>query len=295
MVKPLKHNSPVILDFDQSIGHVEGATNIPMSEWQEAIRFGCSLETFRSLQKSLDKALPEQYGTVLTGSGDYHHLTWLLVEKLKHLGPFQVVLFDNHPDNMRFPMGIHCGSWVRKVALLPYVSHVHVLGVTSQDISFSSAWEQYWLPLLKGKVSYWCMDVNVSWSNWFGLGKAFHRFENPDQLIEQFIATQLQDSNPSYLTIDKDVLSPDVVSTNWDQGRMLESHLVKVIDALKGNIIGSDITGDVSNWQYKTWWKRKLSMLDGQNEITSSDLALWQKKQQALNSRLLNALAQNSR
>ncbi len=289
----MNNSPPVILNFDDSLGAVSGATELALADWQEAIRFGCSLTTFKKLTDLLQQKMPADYGTVLTGSGDFHHLTWPLVEQRKTRGPFQVVLFDNHPDNMRFPFGIHCGSWVRKVALLPYVTHVHVLGVTSQDISFSSAWQQYWLPLLKGKVTYWCMDVDVRWASMFGLQKAFRRFDNPDELIESFIASQ--PLVPTYLTIDKDVLSPEAVNTNWDQGRMLERHLGKVIEALQGHIIGSDITGDVSAWQYQTWWKKQLSALDGQTDIPPAQLQQWQQAQQALNERLIKLIAENSR
>ena len=224
--------TPVILNFDGSQGAIAGATELLLSDWQEAIRFGCSLATLQKLAVVLQQRLPAEYGTVLTGSGDFHHLSWPLVERCQARGPFQVVLFDNHPDNMRFPFGIHCGSWVRKVALLPCVSHVHVLGVTSQDIALASAWQQYWLPLLQGKLTYWCMDVDVRWAAWFGLEKAFRRFENPDELIASFISSQC--AMPTYLTIDKDVLSAEAVNTNWDQGRLLERHLCAVIDELQG-------------------------------------------------------------
>jgi hypothetical protein len=285
--------TPVILNFDGSQGAIAGATELLLGDWQEAIRFGCSLATMRKLAVLLQQRLPAEYGTVLTGSGDFHHLTWPLVERCQARGPFQVVLFDNHPDNMRFPFGIHCGSWVRKVALLPYVNHVHVLGVTSPDIALASAWQQYWWPLLQGKVTYWCMDVDVRWAKWCGLGAAFRRFADPDALIAGFISSQ--PPQPTYLTIDKDVLSAEAVNTNWDQGRMLERHLCAVIDALNGNIIGSDITGDISAWQYSTWWKQRLSAMDGQSAIPADSLLQWQQQQQSLNFRLLERIAATSR
>lgn len=295
----MKNKAPVILDFDNSVGLVEGAARIDLNDWQETVRFGCSLKSFRNFTSFLQTKFPSEYGTVLTGSGDFHHLSWPLIELQKDKGPFQVILFDNHPDNMRFPFGIHCGSWVNKVASLPYVSHVHVLGVTSSDISFKSIFEQYWSPLLKGKLTYWCMDVNVKWASYIGLGKAFRRFDNPDELIKNFILEQKGTDKspkkiaPTYLTIDKDVLSITEVNTNWDQGRMLEKHIISVIEMLSGNIIGSDITGDVSVWHYNSWWKKKLSALDGQQEIPQHELQLWQRDQQALNQRLLTALSKN--
>src|SRR5258708_28144195 len=52
-------------------------------------------------------------------------------------------LFRSHPDNMRFPWGVHCGSWVRRVALHPAVSHVHVAGITSGDIGRAHRSEEH--------------------------------------------------------------------------------------------------------------------------------------------------------
>ena len=175
------------------------------------------------------------------------------------------------------------------MALLSNVSHVHVLGITSQDIGWRAAFENYWWPLLRGKLTYWCMDVDVHWAKWFGLKNRFRHFSDPDTLIKTFLAEQKP--QPTYLTIDKDVLAPEVVKTNWDQGRMLEQHLLMVIKACAGNIIGSDITGDVSTWSYSTWWKKKLSAFDGQTDIPASHLAEWQAQQHQLNVRLLQAIS----
>ncbi|MBS0582701.1 MAG: hypothetical protein JSS42_06310, partial [Proteobacteria bacterium] len=103
---------PVILDFDRSVGELPDALTIDLADWQEAIRFGCGNRTMEALARKLDAELPRDYGTVFMGSGDFHHLSWPLIRRLRDRERFQVVVFDNHPDNMRFPFGIHCGSWV---------------------------------------------------------------------------------------------------------------------------------------------------------------------------------------
>ena len=91
----------------------------------------------------------------MTGSGDFHHVSAILLERLAIATPIDVVVLDNHPDNMRFPFGIHCGSWVRRVAALPQVRHVHVVGISSGDLRLVNAWAHYWAPLLAGKLTYW--------------------------------------------------------------------------------------------------------------------------------------------
>ncbi|WP_239326886.1 hypothetical protein [Snodgrassella gandavensis] len=290
-------NKPVILDFDHSMGTIADAFRIELGQWQEAIRFGCAQAKFKQLQAELTRQLPACYGTVLMGSGDYHHVSLLLIKRLQQYfnatNPIQVVIFDNHPDNMRYLFGIHCGSWVSYVAQLPFVSHVHVLGITSNDIGFAHCWENRLTPLLQGKLTYWCMDVQVGWAKKIGLQQAFRAFASPEELVSAFIQAQQQTSESVYVSIDKDVLGKDVVQTNWDQGRMQLVHLLTVIAALDQRIIGSDITGEVSQWQYTNLLKRLLSAMDKQEPIPAATLAAWQQQHHAVNQQLLAALAQH--
>lgn len=283
--------APLVLDFDRSVGVLPGAHVVDLADWQEAIRFGSSLRRFREVVRTIEARLPASYGTVFLGSGDYHHLSWPLIERRAAQTPFEVVVFDNHPDNMRFPFGVHCGSWVRKVALLPAVTRVRVLGISSADVSAAHAWENYLTPLRRGKLEYWTVGVDTGWSRRLGLQSAFRAFDSPTALLDRFVEEQRGSTVPAYLSIDKDALSPEVAHTNWDQGRLLEHDLVRGIDALAGRLIGSDITGDVSAYRYKSWWKRKLSALDEQPEIDAAQLAEWQAQQHALNLRLLERLA----
>ena len=285
--------APLVLDLDRSTGTVAGAHTIDLADWQEAVRFGCGLRRFRRFARALEAALPATHGTVLMGSGDFHHLSWPLIARLARRQParrFEVVVLDNHPDNMRFPFGIHCGSWVRRVAALTQVAHVHVVGITSADIGAAHAWENYLFPLLRGKLSYWCMDVDVDWARHLGLAHAFHRHGDPAALVAAFAARHREAGMPVYLSIDKDVFAPQVARTNWDQGRLGLDHALALIAGLRDGLVGSDINGEVSAYQYATWWKRKLSALDEQPAIDPAMLAEWQAQQHALNARLLTAI-----
>lgn len=290
-------NKTVVLDFDHSTGKLDNTLTIELSDWQEAIRYGCSHAKFQKLQDFLQQKLPERHGTVLMGSGDYHHITFLLIQRLQRyfstLKPIQVVVFDNHPDNMRYLFGIHCGSWVSYVAQLPFVSHVHILGITSNDIGFAHSWENRLAPLLRGKLTYWCMDVSVGWAQKIGLPQAFRAFNSPTELINTFIQTQQSTHEAMYVSIDKDVLGKDVVQTNWDQGRMQLQDLITVIKALNRRIIGSDITGEVSQWQYTSWLKRLLSAMDKQESISAVTLKKWQAQHYIINQKLLTALGKH--
>ncbi|MCO6505065.1 MAG: arginase family protein [Snodgrassella sp.] len=285
----------VVLDFDQSTGHIDNALTIELRQWQEAIRFGCSKSKLQQLTTLLEQRLPVRHGTVLIGSGDYHHISLLLIQRLKNYysaeKPIQIVIFDNHPDNMRYLFGIHCGSWVSYVAQLPFVSHVHVLGITSNDIGLSHSWENRLKPLWQNKLTYWCMDVDISWTQKIGLQKAFRAFSSPTELVNAFVQAQRDSTQPLYISIDKDVLGKDVVQTNWDQGRMQLEDLLTVINALGQRVIGSDITGEVSQWQYASLLKRLLSAMDKQEPIPADTLVQWQAQHHIINQQLLAALS----
>lgn len=279
---------PTILNFDCSVKPFGGARVVPLKDWQEAIRFGCSMRHMRLLATALEQALSAEHGPVFLGSGDYHHVSSLLIARLAQQGPLQVVVLDNHPDNMRFPFGIHCGSWVRHVARLPFVSHVHVVGITSSDVS--KILQQYLWPLWRGKLTYWCIGVNAPFAKWLGFAAAVRVFASPNALLDAFSSWIEKAPLPVYLSIDKDVLSQEIVHTNWDQGCFQENHLIRAILLLKNHILGSDVTGDISSYTYKTWWKRYLSSLDGQKVVPPDKLDAWQHRQHAVNQLLLGAL-----
>jgi hypothetical protein len=285
---------PIVIDIDQSVGPLTDRLVLPLEHWQESIRFGCSLAVMRRFRTMLDQLLPATYGTVFTGSGDFHHLSWPLIARLPSTTPMQVVVLDNHPDNMRFPFGVHCGSWVRRVAMLPNVSHVHVLGITSGDIGARHAWENYLTPLRRGRLTYWSIGVDTGWSRALGLAQAFRNFATPDALVDAFVDFQRAQTSPSYLSIDKDVFSADVARTNWDQGVLQLDHALALIASLDKGLLGSDINGEVSHYHYRSWWKRRLSAMDEQPAIDPAQLSAWQAQQHALNLQLLAAMAARS-
>ena len=282
---------PVVLDLDGSIGPLDHSIRIPLDDWADQLRFACSRGALRGFARELALKLPLDPGPVFMGSGDFHHLSLPLLERASARAPaLDVVVFDNHPDNMRFPFGVHCGSWVRRALALPGVRHVHVVGITSTDIGLGHAWENYLRPLYAGRLHYWSTGVDVRWARWLGLAPAFHAFDHIDTLLQAFAAHMAGERLPIYLSIDKDVLSIEDARTNWDQGVMHEPQLIGAIQALRGRIVGCDITGDVSVAHYPQWWKRLLSSLDRQPAISAAEISDWQAGQQALNQRLLPQL-----
>jgi hypothetical protein len=285
---------PLILDFDQSVLPLAGSERLPLAAWQEDVRFGCPLQVLQHLDGKIGPAT-EGRNTVFLGSGDFHHVSHLLIQRhAQRDAMMQVVVFDNHPDNMRYPFGIHCGSWVWHVSRLPFVACVHVLGITSPDVGMAHAWENHLGPLRQGRVRYWCVGPALNWMKYLGIASSCS-FESINEMLGAFAAHVDATPGPVYLSIDKDVLTPSEARTNWDQGVMRIDELGAAIRLLQGRIVASDVTGDVSIYRYRSRLKRLLSGLDAQPAIAADELLKWQTEHQAINRQLLDWLTENQR
>jgi arginase family enzyme len=275
----------LILDLDESIGSFPGALRLDLADWHDTLRFACSrrsLSAFAAL-------LPAASGPVFLGSGDFHHLTLPLVARIDRQG-LRVLVFDNHPDNMRFPFGVHCGSWVARVAALPTVARVDVVGITSTDIGRSHAWENHLAPLYRGRLRYWSTGVDVGWTRRIGLEHAVLAFDSIDDMLAALQDDLGRDRSPVYVSIDKDVLDPGEATSNWDQGRMRVADLVKAIDAVRPRLVASDVTGEISIARYPQRWKRWLAALDRQPDADPASLPAQQARQHVVNQALWQAL-----
>jgi len=286
-------NAPVILDFDRSVSPLPEVRSIPLGDWQERLRYGCSLKALNEIAPLLDRAGIGLPSLTFLGSGDFHHLSYLLIRRLRARGPFQVIVFDNHPDAMRYPWGIHCGSWVHHVCRLPFVTRVTVIGITSQDIGWGHLWENDLRSLYSGKLFYISLSPVTRLARLIGLS-AIEEFKEDPARLPRFIAEELfkRDPGPVYLSIDKDVLSPSVVQTNWDQGILKEEALFEALKVIKPRLIAGDVTGEISFHAYRKWWKRLLSRWDGQSPLQPPDLDRLQQTQQAFNRKLFDLFIQ---
>jgi hypothetical protein len=284
--------APLALDLDGSLRALTypALDRIELTDWQERIRFGCTRRHWREFSAHLDALLPDTHGPVLMGSGDFHHVSTRLIERQCHHAGLHVLVCDNHPDNMRFPFGIHCGSWVSHVASMPHVARVDVVGICSADVDWPHAWENRLAPLARGRVRYWTIGVKTGWMRALGLSGAARNFDDADSLITALRRELSGAHGPLYLSIDKDVLHETVARTNWDQGCFSLAHLLSIIEATRSRIVGSDITGEISIHPYRTRWKRWLSSLDGQPSIAAADLARWQQQQIEIDKLLLDAI-----
>jgi len=274
-----------------------GAARVDLHDWHDRLRFACSRRQLQAFGEHLSTLLaalvPAPHGTIFFGSGDFHHLSLPLIERTaaSHPQPLRVLVFDNHPDNMRFPFGVHCGSWVSRVAALPTVARVDVIGITSSDITLTHAWENRLGPLYGGRVRYWSIGVDTRWANRIGLAHAFRNFGSADAMMAALLDDLGSDDAAVYLSIDKDVLDPSEARSNWDQGCLHLRHLQAAIAALRGRLIGSDVNGEVSLARYPQRWKRMLSAVDQQPIPDATSLAALQSQQHSVNLALWQAFS----
>ncbi|MBI3440254.1 MAG: arginase family protein [Proteobacteria bacterium] len=185
------------------------------------------------------------------GSGDFHHVTALLLEATleKQAGPVTVIHFDNHPDWVHFNGGMHCGSWVNRVAAHENIAKVITIGVCSNDL------EKPNISLLsQGKLELFPYNYDskhVEWPTIARMGEA--------AFIEKLLSRI--PTKDVYITLDKDVLAREDCESNWDQGVMRLPYLVSLLRAISSQhkIIGADITGDYSRPVYAgNIWTRIL-------------------------------------
>lgn len=293
--------APLVLNFDDSVLTLQNETRFDLRAHQESMRLGCTKTAFnrfnqRILMPKLEAELracadSKMRPIVFMGSGDFHHFSLPLIEAQAQKTPFQLIILDNHPDNMRYLFGIHCGSWVSFAAKFPYISHIHVVGISSKDVAFSHLWENRLRPLYSGKITYWCQNIDTKWIKKIGLNRAYRSFNSSHELISTFLEQQAAQQDPIYLSIDKDVLSTKVVQTNWDQGDLSKADFFTLLNVLKSRLLAVDVTGEISVYHYKNRLKRLLSAIDDQPQFNQNDILDWQKKQTALNQAIIEVLS----
>ena len=155
-------------------------------------------------------------------SGDYHYLSALWLSRLS--SPFDLLVFDHHPDMQEPAFGgiLSCGGWVRtSLERYPFLRNVLIVGIN---------------PSLEGECEGFGERVKV-------LNKDSLKGKDPSEIVSSLPS----DGIPLYVSIDKDVLSPEDARTDWDQGDMRLSFLMEALRGVfdRKKVIGADICGEI--------------------------------------------------
>jgi hypothetical protein len=297
---------PVFLRLDNALDaqpglRDQGGLAVEARDLGPALRLWSRPPALASLAARLRDHAPAGTGPdlVFAGSGDFHHVTPMLIERAiaaSDAGPVTVVHFDNHPDWVRFENGLHCGSWVGRAARLPGVAKVITVGVCSDDIDCPETKRADLALVAEGRVELYPWRApdggpvlrvgDHGWPSMQAMGEGGFA----DLLVSR-IATPTV-----YVTIDKDVLRPDDAVTNWDQGQLGLDGLEHLIGAVAGRarLIGADVVGDWSPPHYgpgplAALLKRGEAFLDQPRGGVPGDMA---RTNEAANLRLLSLFAE---
>ncbi|PFV76359.1 arginase [Bacillus sp. AFS059628] len=218
----LLYSGLTFLNFDdtyllQNILHSYSHEDIDFSYLEHANLY-CEPPSLMRIKQELNRR--KQKGVTFIGSGNYHYVSYLLLKEI--VEPFTLILFDHHTDmNLKEEKEhtlISCGSWV-SFALQnnPKLKKVIMIGPSSLTIHSND---------------YSCVEV--------------FPIDTSNEVSTHTILSHIHTST-IYVSIDKDVLDSKVTITNWDQGQMKLSTLLKCIHSLikNKNVYGIDICGEL--------------------------------------------------
>jgi len=219
------------------------------------------------------------------GSGDFHHISQLLINRFDQ--PISVIVFDFHPDWDILPPRLGCGSWVTQSLKNKNILKFVLIGVSSNDISTgpiqcgnlaalnNDRVEIYSYAHKPSLVFFRRVPKNISFRREKKLFyKKIHWNELKEKNFSNFFSSFLKrlPTKQVYVSIDKDCLRGQYALTNWEEGFMSLDELLSALTLIKDNrdIVGLDIVGDYSPVSVRGTFKAVLSRLDHPNNFTAA-------------------------
>jgi hypothetical protein len=217
----------------------------------------------------------------LYGSGDFHHISAILIEQFKD--PLSVIVFDYHPDWDALSPRLNCGSWANFLLKKENIRKIVLLGPSSNDLSSKGLFSASFQGLKNKKIEIYpylrkpsrVFLRDLKGIDCFGVKHGFFssviKWNNlAEKDINTFLPVLL-DKIPTtdvYISIDKDCLTQDYALTNWEEGLLKLEWLLGALNIIKNrkNIIGLDITGDYSPIVINNKLKMFISCLDHPKE-----------------------------
>ena len=227
---------------DPGLPHYHDLTGIPGTNGY------LSEDAASEIRRRLDRISFDRhglYGLHFIDSGNSHYMTRLLTERLRI--PYCLILIDHHPDLQPPAFGglLSCGSWVRaSLEEDPFLRQVLLIGPDRR--------------LFKEALCDDAVDIAGSGSSAHGAASATVLScelagrkislipEAPLPELLSLLSGLLPEDLPVWISVDKDILSPEEVQTNWDQGGMRTSDLYALLAFLRDRThpLGVDICGE---------------------------------------------------
>jgi arginase family enzyme len=254
-----------LLDFDGSVTAQKRLLSRYDSEILDLTDIGPKVRFWavRSARDAAARRIPdgEKNHISFLGSGDFHHMTEILLAR--HVDPVALIHFDFHQDwDSTCPL-LHCGSWITKALKRNSIVKCVTLGASAKKMSFFSL-QAGDLRLLENdrlelypyasepgtvfmrtvprnrscRIKRYPLMTRIAWTEL----KTRNLSEFAARLIERLPTQKV------YVTLDKDCMNAGSALTNWDQGEMTVDHVCAVLKVIRErcDIVGMDITGDYS-------------------------------------------------
>jgi len=275
-----------ILNFDDSVVkqkellHRFNPAIIDFARIGPYCRLWSNKKTADEIKKSLNPDC--KHAITFLGSGDFHHLSTILIEQFEE--DFCVVIFDLHPDLDNLPPRFSCGSWVNLAAAQGRVKKIIMLGPSSEDLSFPNnmTFNLGWFK--DARVELYPFYHEPSLMLWKNLrenhfihprGNGIFQRINWENLRDKDIGRTITDiierlpTKHIYISIDKDCLNWNYALTNWEPGVISLAWLLEALKILRDNttIIGMDIVGDYSRIKTKSLFKKLCSNWDHPRQL----------------------------
>lgn len=278
-------NSIRILDFDASVlaqnNLLHKYTNLPYSaeiidlkDIAPSCRYLATKKTLERIRERLKHSLHN--AITLYGSGDFHHISNLLISGFTN--PLGVIVFDFHPDWDGMSVGISCGSWIAQASRAKNIQKMLLLGPSSNDLSAFGLATAYLKSLEGAKLEIFPYDKKPSRTYFRYLKDSACFTAKRDILGTTLYWSNLKEKSVDfirelvkrmpvddiYVSIDKDCLSRAHALTNWEEGLMSIGWLLNALSVIKEekNVVGMDITGEYSPIVIKNPIKRFFSSKD---------------------------------
>jgi arginase family enzyme len=261
---PVGLNLDASLTDQQALGSRLTAT-LDLRDHGDRVRLSCGAADAERLADRLRLFRAAEARPLLTfiGSGDFHHVSLLLLQALPpQPEPVTLVLVDHHPDwfNERPPN--HCGNWVWSALRLPHVRAARLVGQDSNDLRGHRFRRAPFDALCDGAVVLrprritrrrvplrWPRNARTTDGRnfamrWWGTSLHFEPAEHLEEALGQ-VAAELA-GRPIYLSIDKDCLRPADAATDWEQGDYALEDAARGVRRLaeRCELFGADVCGD---------------------------------------------------
>jgi len=242
-----------LLDLDGAwpLEMIPGAKRLDCRDFGPALRYSTTTRWIEAFQA---RVAGGWNGFTLYGSGDFHHLTAVLLRQMRE--SFTLVSFDNHPDWDIRPPHWGCGTWMNRALELPHLRQAVVWGCANGELNWPGRLFARRSARLDARP--WAERTSASSQRiWRAVSRSDWR-----AAFSAFAASLA--STAVYVTVDMDCLNVAEAVTNWENGLFTAADVAWALRELHrhARLVGGDICGAWSPMRYARGPQKLLAWFD---------------------------------